>query len=243
MRFSMGRKWHIIAVMSQFNLFKLVRVKHLGQMPSIAVGGGSILLFRLHLMLFGIALAISLSACGAVRRPVLSEDIKKVRTAKQIKLEDKVQEFGNETHKFSLLPPKGFLYSHVDTSHGQVFTFSTPIRKDGRAGVFSVSCVANKPGKDKVSASYVLSSVLDSLARSCIDFHDGTVESFDVNGRSFVGAQFTGSYGGYYPIVGYLCVTPVPGGFYIVQWQDGEVHISLTKEVMLNSLKSMHIDY
>ncbi|MFA7339951.1 MAG: hypothetical protein WC028_24450 [Candidatus Obscuribacterales bacterium] len=212
-------------------------------MLSTANGAGRIFLFRLLSAVLAVGLASSLSACVAVRRPELSEDVKKLRAAKQIRLEDKVQEFGNESHKFRMLPPKGFLYSHVDTSQGPIYTFSTPARKDGRAGVFSVSCVANKPGHDTVQSSYVLSSLLEPLARSCIDFHEGSVESFDEKGRSFVGAQFTGSYGGYYPLIGYVYVTPVQGGFYVVQWQDGEVHFPLTKAVMLNSFKSMEIEY
>lgn len=229
--------------MSRFNQVKLVINKSSGRMPSTVNGAGRIVLVRLLSAVLAIGLASSLSACVAVRRSGLSEDLKKIRAAKQIRLEDKVYEFGNESHKFRILPPKGFLYSHVDTSQGQIFTFSTPARKDGRAGVFSVSCVANKAGHDKVQSSNVLSSVLEPLARNCIDFHEGSVESFDEKGRSFLGVQFTGSYGGYYPIIGYVYVTPVQGGFYVVQWQDGEVHFPLTKAVMLNSFKSMEIEY
>lgn len=212
-------------------------------MPSAASGGGSIIWFRLFCALLAIGLASSLSACVGVRRAQPSEDVKKIRSAKQIRLEDKVQEFGNEKHKFRMLPPKGFLYSFIDTSQGPVFIFSTPTRKDGRAGVFSVSCVANKVGQKKIQPSYVLTSVLAPLARNCIDFHEGSVESSDEKGRSFIGTQFTGSYGGYYPIIGYVYVTPVQDGFYVVQWQDAEVHFPLTREVMLNSFKSMEIEY
>ena len=240
---SMWRKWHIIAVMSRVNPVRLVRRKRFGQKRSTDSGGGSILLFRLLSVLFAIALVLSLSACITIRRPELSEDVKKIRAAKLITLEDKVQEFGNETHNFRMLPPKGFLYSQVDTSQGQVFTFSTPTRKDGRAGVLSVSCVANPAGHNKVLPNSVLSSVLKSLARNCLDFHVSSFQSFDDKGRSFLGAQFTGSFGGYYPIVGYVCVTPVQDGFYIVQWQDGEAHVRLTREVMLNAFKSMQIHH
>ncbi|MBP9094792.1 hypothetical protein KBI23_27480 [bacterium] len=229
--------------MSRFNQVKLVRGKRLGPMPSRASGGRNIVLFRLFSVIFAIALVSSLSACVAVRRTGLNEDMRKVKEAKRIRLEDKVHEFGDKTHKFQMLPPKGFVYSHIDTPQGQVFTFSTPVRKDGRAGVFSVSCVANKAGSDKVQSSYVLSSVLEPLARNCIDFYQGSVQSFDDKGRSFVGAQFTGSYGGYYPMIGYVYVTPVQDGFYIVQWQDGEAYFPLTSEVMLNSFKSLQIDY
>lgn len=190
-----------------------------------------------------IALASSLSACGNFRRPKVDEEVRKVRTAKQVVLEDKVQEFGNKTHKFKLLPPRAFLYSEIETPRGQVFSFSTPLRKDGRAGVFSVSCVTDQPGHRRQSPSDVVSSVLAPLAQGCTDFHAGANESFDEKGRTFNGVQFSGSYGGYYPITGHVYVTPVQGGFYIVQWLDGEVNFARTKDVMLNSFKSLEIEY
>ncbi len=200
-------------------------------------------LSRLCSSLLAIALASSLSACGGLRRSAVDEEVQKVRAAKQVRLEDKIQEFGNQTHKFKMLPPKAFLFSQIDTPSGQVFSFSTPPRKDGRVGVFTVSCVADQPGHKHTAPGEVVRSVLAPLAQGCIDFHTSSNESFDEKGRTFEGVQFTGSYGGYYPIIGYVYVTPVQGGFYIVQWQDGEVNFPLTKEVMLNSFKSLEIEY
>lgn len=201
------------------------------------------LFLRLCYSLLAIALVSSLSACGNFRRPKVDEEVRKVRTAKQVVLEDKVQEFGNKVHKFKMLPPKAFLYSEIATPRGQVFSFSTPIRKDSRAGVFSVSCVANQPGHKRQAPGDVVSSVLAPLAQGCTDFHAGTNETFEEKGRTFEGVQFSGSYGGYYPITGYVYVTPVQDGFYIVQWLDGEVNFPLTKDVMLNSFKSLEIEY
>jgi|JI8StandDraft_1071087.scaffolds.fasta_scaffold05095_8 hypothetical protein len=201
------------------------------------------LLLRLSYSVLALALASSLSACGNFRRPKVDEEVRKVRMAKQVVLEDKVQEFGNKAHKFKMLPPRAFLYSEIETPRGQVFSFSTPLRKDGRAGVFSVSCVANQPGHEHRTPGEVVSSVLAPLAQGCTEFHAGKNESFDEKGRTFDGVQFSGSYGGYYPITGYVYVTPVQDGFYIVQWLDGEVNFSRTKDVMLNSFKSLEIEY
>ncbi len=215
------------------------------QMTSVYHGGALRRCFflRLGYSLLAIALASSLSACGNFRRPKVDEDVRKVRAAKQVILEDKVQEFGNKAHKFKILPPKAFLYSEIEIPRGQVFSFSTPIRKDGRAGVFSVSCVANQPGNEHMAPGDVVGSVLAPLAQGCTDFHAGKRESFDAKGRTFEGVQFSGSYGGYYPIVGNVYVTPVEGGFYIVQWLDGEVYFHLTKDVMRNSFKSLEIEF
>lgn len=203
------------------------------------------LLNRLFCLLLVIVSSSTLGACGFLnlKRAVPSEDVRKVLAAKQVVLPNKVQEFGDKAHKFKMLPPKGFLYSQVETSHGSIFTFSTPRRKDGRAGVLTVSCVDNKKGAKKALPSFVLTAVLEQLTHSCIDFHEGSVESFDDKGRSFLGAQFTGSYGGYYPIIGYVYVTPVEDAFYIIQWQDGELHYPLTKDVMRNSFNSLEIEY
>jgi hypothetical protein len=222
------------------------RVSHADRQITAVYYGGAYwrsLFLRFCYSLLAIALASSLSACGNFRRPKVDEDVRKVRAAKQVVLEDKVQEFGNKAHKFRMHPPKAFLYSEIETSGGQLFSFSTPIRKDGRAATFSVSCVANQPGHEHMAASDVVGSVLALLAKGCTDFHTDSTESFDEKGRTFEGVQFSGSYGGYYPIVGSVYVTPVQDGFYIVQWLDGERHFPRTKDVMLNSFKSLEIEY
>mgnify|MGYP003394034055 CR=1 FL=1 len=229
--------------MSRFNQVRVASGKRQTKPLSAGFVALSALCLRLGCLSLAIGLISSLSACSGLRPYAVNEDVRKVREAKQVRLEDKVQEFGNKTHKFKMLPPKGFLYSQVDTPRGQVFTFSTPPRKDSRTGVFSVSCVASPPGQEHILPHKVLQSVLEPLAQGCVDYHEGSVDSFEAKGRSYVGLQYSGSYGGYYPIVGYAYVIPVQGGFYIVQWQDGEVNFHLTRKVMQNSFDSMEIEY
>ncbi|CAN5576989.1 hypothetical protein BH11CYA1_BH11CYA1_21120 [soil metagenome] len=196
---------------------------------------------RLFSSLLAFGLLATVTSCNLAPRTKVSEDVRRVRAAKQITLEDKVQNFGNAIHKFKMLPPKGFLFSQLDVPEGQIFTFTTPARKDGRNGVLSVSCVSNKAGHNHVETSTVLTSVLEPLSRNCIEFHEASVDTFDVKGHTFIGAEFSGSYGGYYPIIGYVAVSALENGFYIVQWQDGEANYKLTRKVMLDAFESLEI--
>lgn len=149
---------------------------------------------------------------------------------------DKVQTYAFGKHALTWVPPPNYSLHELTPPEAKLFMLSGP-KRGGTSPVLNVSII-KAPDAAKSSVNLIIDSMLNPYRKRLSGYSETTNQQLSVNGTTYQGAYFSGSYADQFATKGFVFATQHKDAFIVFFAQDAAGSFKSTLPVFMRAIKT-----